>query len=85
MASTLYVVRKRNPFLRPGTFVRLFDHGFEQCITRTVDGRLQIVGYSGMIFSEDTLKPFISAVLSRGLDNRCQNGSVGGNKVLILN
>ena len=84
MAATLYVVRKRNPYLRPGTFIRLFDHGFEQCITATVNGRLVIKGYSGMVFPEDALKPFISAVLSKGLDNRCQNGSVGGNKILII-
>lgn len=74
MNGGLYVVRKRNPHLKSGTFVRLFDHGFEQCITATVDGRLVIKGYSGIIYPEDVLKPFVSAVLRGGFDNRCIQG-----------
>lgn len=72
---SLYVVRKRNPHLKPGTFVRLFDHGFEQCITATRNGRLFIKGYSGLVYPEDVLTPYVSQVLSKGFDNRCINGA----------
>jgi hypothetical protein len=64
----LYFVSKPNPFLRLGTLVRRLDDGYERVITETVDHRLQIVGYAGLVYPHETLGPFVSFIQRSGVD-----------------
>lgn len=65
---SLYVVRKRNPYLRPGTFVESFDDGFQKCRIAQEGNRLSIRGHEGIIIPYTALAPFVSKVMKTGLD-----------------
>jgi hypothetical protein len=65
---TLYIVNRRNPYLRQGAFVRWFEDGYEECVVDSPNGKLELLGYRGPVFPHSTLAPFLLAVQNSGLD-----------------
>jgi len=53
-----------------GDIYRLLDDGFEKCITRYEKGRVEIVGYTGIVLPYDALAPYVIALHKNGLDYR---------------
>lgn len=64
----LYVVVRRNKYFRPGTFLELFEDGFQKVRFKTEGHRLHILGHEGIVLPESELRPFVMKVLKRGLD-----------------
>lgn len=65
---SVHVVTKKNPHLPVGTWLELFDDGFRQVETETVDNRLRIVRSFGLVYPRSTLRPYTMVTLKRGLD-----------------
>ena len=64
----LAVIRKRNPYFRPGTWVECYDDGCRAVDVEQVDNRLQVIREKGIIIPQKDLAPFMSRVQKRGLD-----------------
>lgn len=76
----LWVVRKRNPFWPPGTYVRRFDQGWQRVKMETIKVphptnprlppslRVEDKGCYGILLPYAALAPFASRVLRQGLD-----------------
>jgi len=65
---TVYIVHKKNPFVKQGKFVRWFQEGYEECVVESPKGKLKIIGYTGLVIAHSDLDPFITAIKRRGLD-----------------
>jgi hypothetical protein len=67
----LYKVwRNSGGVFKMGEVYRLLDDGFEKCITRTVNGRMEITGYTGLILPYDAVAPYVIAMHKNGFDYR---------------
>lgn len=64
----LAVIRKRNPYFKPGTWVECFDDGCRAVDVEQVNNRLRVVREKGIIIPQKELAPFMSKALKRGLD-----------------
>jgi hypothetical protein len=64
----LAVIRKRNPYFRPGTWVECFDDGCRAVDVETIDNRLQVVREKGIVIPQKQLEPFMSKALKAGFD-----------------
>ena len=49
---------------------RKFDDGCERCLTKNVNGREELVGYTGLVIPWRDLEPFVIAIQKGGLDTR---------------
>ena len=65
---SLWVAIKRNAYVKPGTYLELFEDGFQKAMVKQVGNRLEVTGNAGLILPERELKPFVMRVLNRGLD-----------------
>ena len=65
---SLFVVRKRNPYLSPGTWVECFDDGCQKAKVETQNNRMKIVGHEGLLIPESLLRPFMMRPIKHGLD-----------------
>lgn len=74
----LYVVRKRNPYYKVGTFLQLFDDGFQEAVMEKADGnRLRVHMNRGIVMPEEVMAPFVMQVLRRGLDHNMRRSLLG--------
>jgi hypothetical protein len=64
----LAVVRKRNPYFPPGTWIECFDDGCRKVEVESVNNRLKVVKEVGLVIPQDKLEPFMSRALSKGFD-----------------
>ena len=64
----LAIIRKRNPYFPPGTWVECFDDGCRAVDVESVDNRLKVVREKGIVIPQEQLKPFMSKSLSKGFD-----------------
>jgi len=65
---SLYIVDRKNPYVKMGQYVRRFTDGYEECIVDSPNGRLRIVGYTGPVWPHSVLGPFLMAIKRYGLD-----------------
>jgi hypothetical protein len=64
----LAVVRKRNPYFPPGTWIECYDDGCRKVEVESVNNRLKVVKEVGLVIPQDKLEPFMSRALSKGFD-----------------
>ena len=64
----LAVIRKRNPYFPPGTWIECFDDGCRKVEVESVNNRLKVVKEVGIILPQEKLEPFMTKALSKGLD-----------------
>jgi len=65
----LYMVTKKNPYWPTNTFVRRFDDGYERCVVDSDRGRLEILGYTGVVLPPSTgVGQFLTKIQKQGLD-----------------
>ena len=64
----LYLVYKKNPYFKKGTFVEQFDHGCMQAKIEQKGHRVRVTGHTGMALPYDTVRPFLLKILKHGVD-----------------
>jgi hypothetical protein len=64
----LAVIRKRNPYFPPGTWIECYDDGCRKVEVESVNNRLKVVKEVGFVLPQEKLEPFMSRVLSKGFD-----------------
>jgi hypothetical protein len=65
---SLFIVHKRNPFFRPGTWVELFDEGFQKAVVQQQGNRAEVLRNEGIVIPAESLRPYVIRVQKRGLD-----------------
>lgn len=64
----LYVVVKRNPFVKQNAYYEKFDDGWQQAIVEQIKNRINVIGNKGFMLPDKMVKPFVMRILTRGLD-----------------
>jgi hypothetical protein len=68
--SGLYFVCKPNPWRYPiGMWFRRFADGYERCIVESPDGRLNVIGYEGIVIPHSAIGPYLQKVRKWGVDS----------------
>ena len=66
--ASLYKVWRKNPYFPMNAVYRKFDDGFERCIMRDDNGRQEVIGYTGLVISYESLSPFVIGIQKTGID-----------------
>jgi hypothetical protein len=64
----LAVIRKRNPYFPPGTWIECYDDGCRAVDVETVENHLRVVRERGLVIPKEKLAPFMSQALKKGFD-----------------
>ena len=75
---SLYIVHKKNPWVKKNTILRLFDDGFEKVVGEQKDGRFYQRTFTGLIYPYELLRPYVYHIQRGGFDKWHKNDSRGG-------
>ncbi len=64
----LYVVVKRNPFVKQNAYYEHFEDGWQQAVIEQEGTRINVIGNKGFMLPDKMVKPFVMRILTRGLD-----------------
>jgi hypothetical protein len=59
-----------NDYFPVGCFVDITDGDAQRVVTYTVDGRLGVKGYEGLVIPADKVRPYVFMLLKRGFDDQ---------------